>query len=347
MRPDRKQAFEILEEAAGRNPGPWREHSIVAAECAQRIAGQIPGMDGEKAYVMGLLHDIGRRFGHGHMAHIMHGYEYMMELGFDEAARICLTHSFCLKALDTYIGNRDIPEEKIQEMDRLLAETAYDDYDRLIQLCDAIALPGGPVDIAARMTDVKKRYGGYPQEKWDKSIALKHYFEEKMGMDLYEAAGCFYRGELVELGCLTRERCHEFWQGYEPDPDMYAYSYSWEKTERYFEEICLAADRRFFAILKEGRVIGETQFKDIDFGQGTGTLEMQLQTEGQKNQGLGTEAERLMLEYGAGMLCLNTVFASAPLQNICSQHVLEELGFAPLREENGMQYYQLRLQGLR
>lgn len=36
------------------------------------------------------------------------------------------------------------------------------------------------------MGDVKIRYGRYPQEKWDKNIGLKAYFEEKMGRGLYE-----------------------------------------------------------------------------------------------------------------------------------------------------------------
>ena len=62
-----------------------------------------------------------------------------------------------------------------------------DDYDRLIQLCDSLAGAEGVLDIEARMGDVKARYGMYPQAKWDKNLWLKGYFEEKMGMDLYQA----------------------------------------------------------------------------------------------------------------------------------------------------------------
>ena len=36
-----------------------------------------------------------------------------------------------------------------------------------------------------RMNDVKSRYGYYPQDKWDRNMALKEYFEKKMGKDLY------------------------------------------------------------------------------------------------------------------------------------------------------------------
>ncbi len=43
------------------------------------------------------------------------------------------------------------------------------------------------MDIIDRMTDVKNRYGDYEQSKWDTNLALKAYFEDRMGMDLYEA----------------------------------------------------------------------------------------------------------------------------------------------------------------
>ena len=88
--PDRKEALELLKEAGERNPGPWTEHSLTAAHCAEKIAGYA-GMDAEKAYILGLLHDIGRRFGKRHLGHVSDGYSYMMSLGFDDAARICLT----------------------------------------------------------------------------------------------------------------------------------------------------------------------------------------------------------------------------------------------------------------
>ena len=68
-----------------------------------------------------------------------------------------------------------------------LATVRTDDYDRLIQLCDAISGAEGVMDIIDRMTDVKDRYGAYDQDKWDTNLKLKEYFEKKMGRDLYEA----------------------------------------------------------------------------------------------------------------------------------------------------------------
>lgn len=183
--PSRIEAVQLLEEALCRNPGPWGNHSRVAAECAGKIAAAA-GMDPQKAWVLGLLHDIGRRFGTGHLAHVRDGYRYMQSLGYEAAARICLTHSFSQKALHAYIGKRDIPETDQDQLRQLLNGLTYDDYDRLIQLCDCLAGAEGVVDMEARMTDVERRYGWYPEEKRRSNRALRRYFQEKCGRDIYE-----------------------------------------------------------------------------------------------------------------------------------------------------------------
>lgn len=183
--PSREEAHRLLTEAEIYNPGLWGDHSRVAALCAERIA-RAAGMDGEKAYVLGLLHDIGRKFGIYHIPHVYNGYQYMLELGYEDVARVCLTHSFSTPDFRTYIGKLDLAEEKLLEMKALLAEMVYDDYDRLIQLCDALAMAEGVVNIETRMLDVKNRYGYYPQEKWDNNLWLKAYFEAKAGKDIYE-----------------------------------------------------------------------------------------------------------------------------------------------------------------
>ena len=74
----------------------------------------------------------------------------------------------------------DVSEEELRLIQTELAKVEYDDYDRLIQLCDSLAGAEGVLDIVERMSDVKKRYGSYPREKWDANIALLHYFEKKM-----------------------------------------------------------------------------------------------------------------------------------------------------------------------
>ncbi|MFG6355659.1 MAG: HD domain-containing protein [Acetatifactor sp.] len=188
MLPTREKAEELLRDGEAYNPGAWAEHSRVAARCAEKIAAACGDMDPEKAYVLGLLHDIGRKFGVKHMGHIYDGYHYMTELGYDEAARICLSHSFSIQKLEDYIGKWDIVPEQQQELRQLLGELVYDDYDRLIQVCDSLA-GTTVVDMEDRMADVKRRYGSYPQDKWDKNLELKVYFEKKMRQDIYTVVG--------------------------------------------------------------------------------------------------------------------------------------------------------------
>lgn len=188
MLPTREQAEALVAEAESIYPGLWGNHSRTAAHCAESIASHCSDMDSEKAYIVGLLHDIGRRFGHRHFGHVYDGYAYMNSLGYDEAARICLTHSFNTHSFSDYIGNHDLTEEEDRIVrEALAALPVYDDYDRLIQLCDSLAGAGFIMKMEDRMNDVRARYGDYSQAKWDSNMELKAYFEKKMGMDIYEA----------------------------------------------------------------------------------------------------------------------------------------------------------------
>lgn len=185
MIPTREEAEKILQDSVPYNPGPWENHSRLVAKCAMNIA-KACNLDAQKAYVFGLLHDIGRRFGTRHLGHIYDGYKYMNQLGYDEVARICLTHSFQIQRFEDYIGNRDITKEEQEELKSKLMQIQYDDYDRLIQLCDSMATGESIVDIQERIDDVESRYGYYPQDKKERIVEIQHYFEDKMGKGIYE-----------------------------------------------------------------------------------------------------------------------------------------------------------------
>lgn len=187
MLPTRQEAERLLREAERCNIGTWGDHSRVAAHCAESIAKLCEDLDPEKAYILGLLHDIGRKFGVRHLGHVSDGYSYMMSLGYDEVARVCLTHSFNNLKVEEYIGNVDTSDEEYELIVSGLASITLDEYDRLIQLCDALAGSEGVLNIEDRMNDVKRRYGNFPQVKWDSNMWLKDYFEKKIGMDIYEA----------------------------------------------------------------------------------------------------------------------------------------------------------------
>jgi len=185
MLPTREEAIALVRDGLACNPGPWGRHCLTAAHCAEKIASACGDMDSEKAYILGLLHDIGRKFGTRHLGHVSDGYTYMKSLGYDEAAKICLTHSFNNHTVDEYIGKFDVSQEELTLIKNKLVETVYDEYDLLIQLCDSLAGADGVLDIEERMNDVKRRYGSYPQDKWDSNIELMHYFEKRMNQNIY------------------------------------------------------------------------------------------------------------------------------------------------------------------
>ena len=190
--PSRCMAEYLLNEAVAKNPGPWREHSLAVARAAEKIAVAVnkncgqEKLNSEHAYIYGLLHDIGRQEGYTYIAHVYDGYHFLMSLGYENAARICLTHSFNLQTTDDYIGKIDITPDKMEEIKALLASVEYDDYDRLIQLLDSTCGADGTQNLEKRMGDVKSRYGYYPQAKWDKNFELKKYFETLANRDLYD-----------------------------------------------------------------------------------------------------------------------------------------------------------------
>ena len=186
MLPTREQALEELKVAGQMNPGPWVKHSENVGIAARNIAEKIPGMDPQKAYIVGLLHDIGRRVGIVDIpTHVYEGYKYCLENGWDEAARVCMTHSYRLMKDEFDYEPSTDAEKAIKEY---ILHTEADDYDKLIQLCDSLATDYGFVILEKRFVDVTRRYGimeGYIKG-WDVSFEIKETFEEKMGCSIYD-----------------------------------------------------------------------------------------------------------------------------------------------------------------
>lgn len=182
------QAENLLSEAEKLNSGLWIAHNRTAGFCARAIAEKCDTLNPEYAYVLGLLHDIGRREGVTDMKHIIDGYRFMMSKGYDDSARICLTHSFPYKNINSYNGKNDCSEEETEFIRSFLVNTEYDDYDRLIQLCDAISFPSGATFLEKRLVDVVMRRGfnDYTLQKWKAFFELKEYFDNKTQSDIYK-----------------------------------------------------------------------------------------------------------------------------------------------------------------
>lgn len=184
----RNIAEKALGEAHAANPGPWADHSRYVALACRNIAGRCPHLDMDEAYLCGLLHDIGRHVGVTSERHLIDGYRYCMERGWDKVARICITHAFPIPDIATSIGVFDMPEEDKAFMDHFVKTAVYDDYDRLVQLCDALALPSGFCLLEKRFVDVALRYGMHPHtlDRWKAVLDIKSYFEAVIGGSIYD-----------------------------------------------------------------------------------------------------------------------------------------------------------------
>lgn len=170
----------------------YRFHTLGVAKAAEAIASRIPGMDCDKAYVLGLLHDYGKRISEKAEGrfHGREGFEAMRELGYTEVAQICLTHTFPNKNFsdDEFSYPRDWQEWSR----RTLENIEYDDYDYLIALCDKFFEGMSMVSIAKRVKGIVSRYGLAPEQEkilLEGSMRLKNYFDAKTGCDIYDILG--------------------------------------------------------------------------------------------------------------------------------------------------------------
>ncbi len=187
MLPTRTQAEQELRLAEQLNAGPWADHSRNVARAAEALA-LAAGVNGDKAYVVGLLHDIGRRTGYSNMRHVIDGYRYLLSLGWDEPAAVCMTHSYPTRNVREDIGKVDVTEADLAEIDAFIRGRAYDDYDWLIILCDSLAFPDRLCVLEQRFVDTTSRYGVFPftVARWTATLAAKTSLEARMGRTIYD-----------------------------------------------------------------------------------------------------------------------------------------------------------------
>lgn len=187
MLPTINEALNELKIAGEMNPGPWIKHSENVGIAAKNIAHLIPELDEDKAYIVGLLHDIGRRVGIVNIPkHVYEGYKFCMEKGWDEVARVCMTHSYVFMKDEFGYEPDNMEEREIKNY--IIHCGKADDYDKLIQMCDALAVDYGFVILEKRFVDVTRRYGIMESyiKGWDVTFETKEYFESRMGCSIYD-----------------------------------------------------------------------------------------------------------------------------------------------------------------
>ena len=170
----------------------------------------------------------------------------------------------------------------------------------------------------------------------------------------------------VRLAPMTPEMYGEYFKEYENDPDLYLdpekyapYEYSEERVARYIQRQA-DLNRITLAIICEeeiageiagenvgetagevaGEIVGEIVIKNIEPGR-EATIGLTLKNAGYKDRGIGTQAEKLAVQYIFRDLDIPVVYADTIRTNTRSQHVLEKVGFTLIREDEEFKYYEI------
>mgnify|MGYP002751423118 CR=1 FL=1 len=178
--------------AKGREPGTWymfHNHVYGVALLAKEIAALTKDLNPERAYVMGLMHDAGKmREDFEKRFHGIIGYELLKEEDF-EAARASLLHMFGFDKFPPYEKVAKMFFDNHKDYDFVCdfaVRNPLNDYDRLIQMADAMADKRGLVTMEQRAADYAVRYHQpVSPEMFGSRMALKQYFDKKTGVDIY------------------------------------------------------------------------------------------------------------------------------------------------------------------
>lgn len=183
------EARKILESAIDKTESNgWIEHSICVGEAAGKIAKALneKGYDLEidKVIALGYIHDIGKMVG-PFRGHVMNGYQYMKEQGYDEEyCNICLTHSYLNNDINCTAGG--IPDD-IPFRTNFIRNHEYTLYEKIINLCDLMCTQK-VMTIDKRLIEIMSRRGAFSNTKYhiQETYKLKEYFDHLLGYNLYD-----------------------------------------------------------------------------------------------------------------------------------------------------------------
>lgn len=190
-------------------------HIFNVAKIAENIAKKTDGaLDPDTAYVLGLLHDIGRikdetvtKVPHG-----IEGYNYLKDNGYPDIAPICITHCFINKEFKL----SDYPAydaNLLCGVQRYLRTIKYNDYDRLIQLADLFSRGKEIMSIQQRL-DRNKSFYHIENMSYDKNaFALRDYMNHKYKINVEKIVA-----EIFDLSTKGQDKNIEF----SPKPKLYS-----------------------------------------------------------------------------------------------------------------------------
>lgn len=189
---DSKKAFDLLikdvihcSSDLEEDKNKWVKHCIYVGVGAGRIAERL-NLDSDYAQALGYIHDIGRKISHPN--HTIMGYKYMIENGYPEEARSCLTHSFIDNNIFYTAGGIPQGKDRFDYMNNFLLSVDLTLYDNIVQMCDLFCLETGFTTIERRLLDITERKGVFDTSPihLEKTMELKLRLEKMMGCSLYE-----------------------------------------------------------------------------------------------------------------------------------------------------------------
>ena len=150
----------------------------------------------------------------------------------------------------------------------------------------------------------------------------------------------------IKLVPMTAEMYRSFFLDYENDPDIYLpgqayvrYEYADEKVAKYVQRQ-KDLKRIPLAVLYDDDIVGEIIIKNIEPHQ-CATMGIVLKNAQYKDHGIGTQAEKLAIQFVFDDLDIPTLYADTIKTNSRSQHVLEKVGFTLFREDPDFKHYRI------
>lgn len=150
------------------NLSSWMGHLLNMGLAAKILASYV-GSNPDVAQTMGIMHDYGRKYSHK-FDHTIIGFEKLVDIGWNNEAIGCLTHSFvnggrCANNEPSIEGFRltseDFPyfEDGIKKDDVtvFLENYQYNIYDKILNAADLIATSKGILPVNERLKDISSR----------------------------------------------------------------------------------------------------------------------------------------------------------------------------------------------
>ena len=147
------------------NKSSWLSHSFNNAIVCYNLAKAL-NLNCNTAFTYGLLHDYGRKYSHT-FDHVIKGFEGLIDLGLENEAKACITHSFINGGRYSnnespendflYDGQKEIINDNSDEITLVLNNSIYTPYDDILNIADLMATDHEIVSPLDRINDIASR----------------------------------------------------------------------------------------------------------------------------------------------------------------------------------------------